>query len=512
MKKSKGKVWLVGAGPGDPGLITVKGFEVLREADVVIHDRLVPPALLAGRPGVRIVYAGKKAYTVPGHNDRRQARIHRLMEKYAKAGLKVVRLKGGDPFVFGRGGEEMDFLESRKISYEIVPGITAGVGVPAYAGIPVTDRRFASAVTFVTARGGKLGGGKIDWKALASDRHTLVIFMGARECAKVMRELKAAGLPEDLPVVFIEQGTLSAQRESFCTLGTFEKKIGHRGLRPPVLAVAGAVLGLRKKKSWFCRKPLHGRTVLITRPEKQAGTLASLLREQGARVLEYAAIRIAPSRDFRDLDRAIGRLSSYDWLIFTSANGVHAFFERLRKCGRDARALAGSRIAVIGKATAVCLRNYGLEADLLPETATSEGLLKSFRKGICVPRPRILLLQSEQAPSALGRELRALGAKADRVDAYRTLIDTSQAGKLREWIRAEPIDAVVFTSASTVESFFRIVSPAEVRRKKIRLISIGPRTSKAVRRRRARVWREARRQDLIDLCKDLCRRLGAREG
>src|SRR3989338_1909149 len=367
-KLTQGIVYLVGAGPGDPGLLTMKGARLLAQADAVVYDRLVNPEILDLAPNAVKFFAGKNHvldHKMQFHNSQRQqAKTNQLLVRLANEGKRIIRLKGGDPFIFGRGGEEAGFLADRGIRFEIVPGVTAGWGVPAYAGIPLTDRRLSSSVVFITAHQDprkKINPG--DWKKLAGFPGTLVFFMTVKTMPRVARALLKEGKPGRTPVAVIERGTLPEQRTVYGTLATIAAKIKSKGIQAPALMVIGDVVRLREKLAWLESKPLAGRTVLITRPKAQARALKNLLDRNGARTLELPAIRIEPPADWSGLDRAVQNIKSYDTVIFTSTNAVDAFFSRLARAGKDGRALAGVHLAVIGSAKARRLKELGVAPD-----------------------------------------------------------------------------------------------------------------------------------------------------
>ncbi len=454
-------VYLVGAGPGDPGLMSARALELIAAADVIVYDRLIPAdALITARPDAELVYVGKEG----GGPSMAQEEIERVMVDRGGAGLAVVRLKGGDPFVFGRGGEEAQALRAAGIPFEVVPGVTAGVAAAAYAGIPLTHREVASAVAFLTGHEdpSKPESG-LDWDALARFPGTLVVYMGARRLGAIAQQLIDGGRAADEPAAVIERGTLSDQRVLTGSLGT----IGSQAVRAPAIAVFGPVAALGESLSWFARGPLAGVTVAVTRARAQASGLATRLRELGALVVEAPAIRIVP------LDGPVPELDGYDLLCLTSPNGVAILFDRLREAGLDARALAGIRVAAIGPGTAAALRERGVIADIVPERFVAEGLLEALAE---VPVRRALIARAAEAREVLANGLRERGAIVDVLALYETVAEALSDAQLAA---VRDADYVTFTSSSTVRYFFEAVGDGL--RADVRLVSIGPVTSATLR-------------------------------
>ena len=456
-----GIVYLVGAGPGDPGLLTLRAVELIASADVVLYDRLIPPEALAhARADAEVTYVGKEGEGPQFPQDD----THRLLLDHARAGRRVVRLKGGDPFVFGRGGEEALVLHEAGIPFEVVPGVTAGVAAPAYAGIPVTHREIASGVAFVTGHEDPAKpGSAIDWPALARFPGTLVFYMGVRTLPRIAERLVAEGRPADEPVAVIERGTLPGQRTLLATLADVAERAAAEKIRAPAVTVVGAVAGLREQLAWLETRPLHGRTVAVTRARAQASALAARLRALGAAVVEAPAIRIEP------LDTPLPPVRDYDLVCVTSPNGAELLLDRLR----DARELAGVTVAAIGPGTARALRDRGVEPDIVPERAVAEGLVEALAD---VPVERALIARAAEGRDVLPDALRARGAHVDTVALYETI-----AEPLDDATRAAASAAnyVLFTSASSVR-FFVAAAGAEALRGP-RLASIGPATSAALR-------------------------------
>jgi uroporphyrinogen III methyltransferase/synthase len=467
-------VYLVGAGPGDPGLLTRRGEQLLRAADVVVYDRLAPSALLElARPGAELVDVGK----APGNAPMGQDDINAVLVARGTAGLEVVRLKGGDPFVFGRGGEEAEACIAAGIPFEVVPGITSAIAAAAYAGIPVTHRRVSTSFTVVTGHEDPTkGGSDTRWDALAKVGGTLVVLMGAGRIEEIANALIAGGRDEHTPVAAVRFGTRPDQRTLRATLGT----IASVGVESPSAIVVGDVAGL--DFSWFERRPLFGRTVVVTRAREQASELSTRLESLGATVLEMPAIQLVP------IDFAIPDLATFDWVVFTSANGVDAFFDRgLAPRNLDARALAPVRIAAIGPGTAAALARRGLSADLVPERFVAESLLDAFPAG----PGRVLIARAEAARDVLPEGLLAKGYEVEVLPVYRTEAvppDAETLARLRAGDGA--VDAITFTSSSTVDNFCAAVG-SPLPEPQPHVISIGPVTSDTARARGLRVDAEA---------------------
>ncbi|MGB9184260.1 MAG: uroporphyrinogen-III C-methyltransferase [Solirubrobacteraceae bacterium] len=461
-------VYLVGAGPGDPGLMTARALELIARADVIVYDRLIPATALDGaRPGAQLIYAGKEG----GGTSVSQEDIEGWLLEHGAAGGTVVRLKGGDPFVFGRGGEEAEALRAAGIAFEVVPGITAGVAACAYAGIPVTHRDAASAVAFVTGHEDPAKPGSVlDWAALAAFPGTVVVYMGVRQLAQISQRLIHGGRLGTEPAAVIERGTFPAQRVVTGTLATISEVADEAKIRAPAISVFGPAAALRRNLSWFENRPLAGLTVAVTRARAQASGLAAQLRELGAEAVETPAIRIEPlAGEAPDLTR-------YDLVCLTSPNGVRLLLERLYAAGQDARSFAGTggaRIAAIGPGTAAALREHGLIADVVPERFVAEGLVEALAD---VPVKRALVARAAEARDVLPDALRERGAEVDVVPLYETVADPLSAAELEQVARA---DYVTFTSSSTVRFFFAAAGASLSER--TRLASIGPVTSDTLR-------------------------------
>jgi uroporphyrinogen III methyltransferase/synthase len=482
---TSGRVALVGAGPGDPGLLTARALELIAAADVILHDRLIPSGALDGaRADAHIVYVGKEG----GGEAVPQEETERLLLEHATAGRLVVRLKGGDPFVFGRGGEEAQALRAAGIEVEVVPGITAGIAAPAYAGIPVTHRDSASAVAFVTGHEDpEKEGSAIDWDALARFPGTLVFYMGVRRLAEIAQRLTAAGRPADEPAAIVERGTLPGQRTIVATLGTLADEATAAGIRPPSITVVGPVAELREQIAWLERRPLHGRTVAVTRARAQASGLARTLRELGAGVVEAPVIRIEP------LAFELPELGEYDLLCLTSPNGVGILFDQLQTQGLDARSLAGTRVAAIGPGTARELAARGIRADVVPERFVAEGLVEALT-GLEVSRA--LIARAREARDVLPDALRERGAEVDVLELYETVAEPLSPEARAAALKA---DWITFTSSSTVRHFVAACGGEPELSTGTRTVSIGPVTSETLREHGLRVDVEASQHDIEGL-------------
>ena len=471
-----GKVYLIGAGPGDPGLITVKGQECIRKADVVIYDYLAAPALLShASPDSEMIYVGKKG----GDHTRPQGGINELIIAKAHQGLRVARLKGGDPYIFGRGGEEAEELVAAGIPFEVVPGVTSAIAGAAYAGIPLTHRDYTSTLAFVTGHEDPTKtSSSIDWQALATGIGTLVFFMGVKNLPLIADQLQANGMPAQTPVALVRWGTTTRQRTITGTLDTIVDIARKAKMKAPALIVVGKVVELRDRLQWFEERPLFGRTIVVTRARAQASGLVERLAELGANCLEYPTIEVVPAQDHRPLDEAIQDMASYDWLVFTSVNGVKYFFERLFALGKDVRALHHVRTAVIGPATAERLREHGLRSDIVPESYRAESVVAAF-SGEDVAGKRILLPRAAEARPILPEELRKMGATVDEIHIYHTQPVTDGAEALVEDLENGRVDMVTFTSSSTVNHFHTLL-PAERQSAlmtNVKTASIGPITT-----------------------------------
>ena len=476
----KGTVYLVGAGPGDPDLITVKAVECIKQADVVIYDFLAAPKLLKyAREEAEVIYVGKKGgdHTLP------QDKINELIVEKANHGLAVVRLKGGDPFVFGRGGEEAEELAQAGISFEIVPGVTSAVAAPAYAGIPLTHRRYNTSVAFITGHEDPTKEeSTIDWSKLATGVGTLVFFMGVKNLPNIAENLMAAGRDPKTPVALVRWGTTPQQITLTGTLETIVEQAKVAGLKPPALIIVGEVIELRETLNWFEKRPLLGKTVVVTRARAQASDLVDRLSNLGAECLEVPTIKVVPPDDWGPLDAAIKNLEMYDWLIFTSVNGVSFFFERLYKKGLDVRAVKDVRTAAIGPATAKRLGEFGLKSDIVPETYQAESVVDAFEKEE-MDEKRVLLPRAKEARPILPVELVKMGAVVNEVTSYQTEQASENVDELIKRLEAGSVDIVTFTSSSTVKNFRALLPDDRFESliEKVTVASIGPITSDTAR-------------------------------
>jgi uroporphyrinogen III methyltransferase/synthase len=465
-----GRIYLVGAGPGDPGLITVRGQELLREAQVVVYDRLVDNSLLAQvQPSAELIFVGKAA----SQHTMTQSEINALLVERGRAGKLVVRLKGGDPFVFGRGGEEAAALHNAGIRFEVVPGVTSAIAAPAYAGIPVTQRGVAVSFTVITGHEDPTKSqSQIDWSHLPDG--TLVFLMGAENLAHIVAQLVRHGRPPETPAAFIHKGTTPAQQTITGTLAGIAGQVADSGLGPPAILVAGPVVNLRDTLSWFENRPLFGKRVLVTRSREQASVLSALLRQGGAIPYELPVVAIRPAVNQELLDAAISRLpGGYDWVAFTSANGVHIFWERLRAAGKDARSIP--LVCAIGPATAAALSGYGIITDLQPTEFIAEALVRSLQqRGIA--GQRVLLPRASGARPVLANGLRQLGATVDEVATYTAELPATSGPKAAD-VLADGIDVITFTSSSTVQHLMRLLDYDVGRLAGVKIAAIGPITA-----------------------------------
>jgi uroporphyrinogen III methyltransferase/synthase len=490
-----GIVYLVGAGPGDPGLMTARSLELIVAADVIVHDRLIPrDALAAARRDAEILYVGKE----PGAASVAQDEIEQLLIDRAKAGKIVVRLKGGDPFVFGRGGEEAEALAGAGIPFEVVPGITAGLAAPAYAGVPVTHRDDASAVAFITGHEDPAKeDGSIDYEALARFPGTLVFYMGVKALPRIAERLVAAGRDRGEPAAVIARGTLPDQRTVLSTLEGIADAASEAGIEPPAVTVVGPAAARRERIAWIEGRPLHGKRVVVTRARAQASELSRRLDALGAEPIELPAIRIEPRIDTEEVRRAIEGLHAYALVCLTSPNGVRLLFEAMAEQGRDARALANATVAAIGSGTAAALAEHGVLADILPERFVAEALVEALAE-LSVEGKPVLIARAAEARGVLPEALRKRGAEVDVVPLYETVAEQPDPAALE---RARDADYVTFTSSSTVRNFVEVVGDGVP--PSARVVSIGPVTSEAAREAGLNVDIEATRHDIDGLVEAL---------
>jgi uroporphyrinogen III methyltransferase/synthase len=490
------KAYLIGAGPGDPELLTLKGRRLLALADVVLYDHLAPEALLdLAPPHAERIYVGKKRAAHAMSQDE----ICAMLVDRAQRGQTVVRLKGGDPFIFGRGGEEAEALADAGIPFEVVPGVTTPLGIAAYTGVPLTHRDHTSAVTFVTGHAVEA----IDWDKVGHVE-TLVVFMGLTHFAAIARELIARGRDPETPAMAVRWATRPVQETVTGTLATLPGLLAERGMKPPATIVVGEVVRLREKLDWYERLPLFGRRIVVTRAREQADSLSARLRALGADAIEVPTIEIRPADDYTPLDRAIADLGSYDWLIFTSANGVRFFVDRLDRSGADWRSLR-ARICAIGPATRAAVEALHLKVDLMGREYVAEGLLEAFAAHD-VAGKRVLLARAAVARDVVPEELRRRGAHVDVVEAYRTVVPERASDTVRRALDCQP-HCVTFTSSSTVRNFIAVAGAESLRG--IPVVSIGPITSQTARELGVEVTAQAREftiDGLMNAVQEICRK------
>ena len=485
-----GKVYLVGAGPGDPGLLTVRGRELLEQADVVVYDHLVSPRLLRWcRPHAKIVYAGKAA----GHHTIPQAKMNRLLIRAAKTGKTIVRLKGGDPFLFGRGGEEAMELARAKVAYEIVPGVTSAIAVPAYAGIPVTHRQLSSSVAIVTGHEDPAKEGSvIHWERLASACDTLVFLMGVSTLSNIVTQLVRHGRSPQTPCAVIEWGTCPRQRTVIGTLKTIVASTTRISIQPPAIFVVGEVVSLRRYLNWFETKPLFGKRLLVTRATEKAASLTDQLEALGAEVEELPAIELAPVKQNGVFRRAIHEIPTADWVFFTSPEGIGWFTNMLKPYRKDVRWLSGCHIGAIGPKTAAAVEAAGLHVDFVPKQFSQEGILEDFPTRVLEGK-RAFIFSAEESRDVLEQGLRRRGMAVTKLSIYRTMIPEALRKGIEGMFR-ESFDLMTATSASCVDHLVEALRAAgkDTLIPTLRFASIGPVTSQAVRAHKAKVVVEAK--------------------
>lgn len=479
-----GKVWLVGAGPGDAGLLTLRGKQVLAQAQVVVYDALVGPGILELIPDeAKLIFAGKRA----GNHYLKQEDTNRVLLEEARKGFRVVRLKGGDPFLFGRGGEELELLKAHDIPFEIVPGVTSAFAVPAYSGIPVTHRDYCSSVHVITGHRRADHTYDIDFHALVRTKGTLIFLMGIAALPDICSGLLQAGMDPDTPAAVLEKGTTARQRRISATLATLQEEAENAGVQTPAIIVVGRVCELAESFAWYEDRPLAGIRVLVTRPKESVSTLSVLLRERGAEVLELPAIRTEPIRDNAPLEESIRILENggYDWLAFTSPAGVRVFFEKLLEAG-DLRSLGGVKIAAIGQGTCKALRQYGIRADFLPSVYDGKTLGEELSRS-CAPGSRILIPRAAIGNRELVEELkRGDGLHITDLPIYDTVYVSSRAIDEKALLENGEIDFAVFTSASTVRGFAAAVGEGDL--SSVRAVCIGKQTETQARSYGMRTW------------------------
>lgn len=496
MSDNAGKVFLVGAGPGDPGLLTRRGHALLASAEVVVYDHLVNPRLLELAPaGAERTFAGK----VKGHSVIPQEEINALLAQHARAGKRVVRLKGGDPFVFGRGAEEAEYLHAQGVAFEVVPGVTAGVGVTAYAGLPITHRQAASAVAFVTGHGDpEAEPPPLDWHALARFPGTLVVYMSVGHLRALCRVLIREGMPESTPAALVHSGTVARQRTAVGTLADLPDRVAEAALGPPALLVVGQVVARRPALAWFEHLPLFGQRIIVTRPADALDDAASDLEALGAEALLAPTVAIEPVADTTPMDRAIDRLSEFDWLVFTSANGVRHLLARLVARGLDLRALGQVKLAAIGPATGDELARHHLRADLVPETFRSEALAEALAAHVA--GKRVLLARADRGRTVLKDELERI-AHVEQVPVYHSADVSALPPEVAARLAEGSVDWITLTSPAITERLHALLPEAARGHvgQAIRLASISPITSAAAKRLGWAIAAEAREATWLSL-------------
>ena len=479
MEAQQGRVYLVGAGPGDPALATIKAIGCLQQAEVIIYDYLASDKLLEfAPPQAERIYVGKKA----GDHAMSQEQINALLVEKGRTSI-VVRLKGGDPFIFGRGGEEALALREAGIRFEVVPGVTSAIAVPAYAGIPLTHRGLAASVAFVT--GHEMPGKEesdIHWDRLATSVGTLVFLMGVKHLEFIASQLMAHGRAAETPVAVIRWGTTAEQQTVTGALGNIAQRAEEVGFKPPAIIVVGEVAGLRQHLNWFEARPLFGKTVVVTRAREQASDFRLLLEEKGAQCLEFPTIEVIPPANWDPLDKAIQSLEKYDWIIFTSINGVRFFFQRLQEKGEDVRALHGIKIGAIGPKTAAGLEERGLRLDFIPSEYRAEAVIDGLGADE-VRGKRFLLPRAAKAREILPEKIKEMGGKIDVVPVYETIRPTGKREEIRDLLKKGYISCITFTSSSTVENFAKMFPEEDLPSlvAKATIACIGPITAQTAR-------------------------------
>jgi uroporphyrinogen III methyltransferase/synthase len=492
-------VYLIGAGPGDPGLISVKGAECLAKADVVIYDYLSNPRLLIHcRPDAEKIYVGKKG----SQHTLEQEGINKLLIEKASAGKIVARLKGGDPFVFGRGGEEAIALVDAGILFEVIPGITAAVAAPAYAGIPVTHRDLTSTFALITGHEDpNKEESSIDWAKVATGIGTIAFYMGVKNLPRIVQKLVENGRSPDTPVAVIRWGTKSCQQTVTGTLKEIVRKVEEAGLKAPAITIVGEVVKIRERLNWFESRPLFGRKIVVTRSRLQSSEFIEKIETLGAEAVEMPTIRIADPEDFGPLDEAIDSLDGFDWVVFTSVNAVGRFVDRLLSRGGDIRDLKGVKICAIGSATAEEVRNFHLRVDLVPPKYVAESIVEALLKENAIKEKKFLLPRADIARSLLPDEIRKLGGEAVEVDVYRTVMEDEADQDIIQRLLDGDIDMVTFTSSSTVRNFAQILggNRLEKIKSRTRFASIGPITTQTAKELGISVDTEASQYDIPGL-------------
>jgi uroporphyrinogen III methyltransferase / synthase len=495
---NKAKIYLVGAGPGDPELITVKGKECIKNADVIIYDFLAAPELLRfAKKEAEIIYVGKKggSHTMP------QEKINELIVKKALENKTVVRLKGGDPFIFGRGGEEVEEIIKARVDFEIVPGVTSAIAAPAYAGIPLSHRDFTSSIAFITGHESIKEKSNINWHSLANGIGTLVFLMGVKNLPNIINNLKKNGMPEETPAALVRRGTTHEQITVTGTLKNIVKKSKEANIKPPSIIIIGGVVNLHEDFKWFEKRPLFGKKILVTRARAQASNLVKKLSEKGAFCVQFPTIKIIPISDFTYIDNAIKKISSYDWIVFTSVNGVFYFFERLFELGLDARSLGNLKTAVIGPTTSAKLLEFGIKSDIIPESYIAESVIKAFSNEN-IKDKKVLVPRAKEARPILCEKLIEMGGYVDEVSIYETIKSDENSEYLLNLLEEKEIDIITFTSSSTVKNFKALLPEDKFSElmKGVIIASIGPITSDTAKSLGFSVDIEAKEYTISGLC------------
>lgn len=474
-----GKVYLLGAGPGDPGLLTIRAKEVLEECDVLIYDFLANEVFLRlVRPTAEVIYVGKQG----GKHTLSQDKINQLLVDKARAGKQVARLKGGDPYVFGRGGEEAEVLVENGVEFEVVPGVTSAIAAAAYAGIPLTHRSYASSVSFITGHEDPSKPESVhNWSALARSASTLVFFMGVKNLGQITTNLIGAGLDPKTPAALVRWGTTCRQQTLVADVAGITELAIQQGLRPPALLIVGQVVKLRNRLNWFEKRPLLGRGVLVTRAREQASTLVEALESLGACCYQFPTIKVEALADQGPVHKELGRLSAYDWLIFTSVNGVCFFWQFLEDQGADARSLAGNKVAAIGPATAAALADRGVRADFVPGKYVAEEIVNGLLD-LGIRGQRVLIPRAMKAREVLPDQLSRAGVQVKVLPVYQTVLASNDSRKVVENLKRGAIQYLTFTSSSTVENFFQLLDPGLIKgfQPGLRLACIGPITARTL--------------------------------
>ncbi len=475
-----GFVYLIGAGPGDPGLITVRGRECISIADVVVYDYLANEQLLEfASSRAELIYAGK----IGGAHNHEQWQINALLVEKASEGKVVARLKGGDPFIFGRGGEECEALVAAGISYEIVPGVTAGIGAAAYAGIPLTHRNVTTSVAFVTGHEHQeKDSTEIDWERLSLGSGTIVFYMGVKNLPQITASLMDRGRSPDTPVALVRWGTRPEQQILVGTLSDIAEKAHKAAFKAPAITIVGEVVKLREKLRWFDSRPLFGKGILVTRAADQAGEFSKLLAAQGASVFECPTISLVPPESYAELDAAIEKLPSFDWLIFTSANAVRFFFSRIEANGLDARALTGCRVCAVGPKTAASLQPYGIRPDLVPADYKAEGVVAEFGR-MEMKGKRVLFPRADKARDVIQKALGEMGVDVAAPVAYRNIVPDTIPERVLQALEEQRVHCITFTSSSTAENLAAIIGENRMLKllEGVTVAAIGPVTAKTCR-------------------------------